>query len=82
MVTKTIASLLLGLLSGLSTVFLRLGVIEIPALALVSLRLGIASAAFTVAVIASRRRLPRALPVWRDIAVVAGSEKRVWPDRA
>jgi drug/metabolite transporter (DMT)-like permease len=63
--------LLLGLLSGLSTVFLRLGVIEIPALALVSLRLGIASAAFTVAVIASRRRLPRALPVWRDIAVVA-----------
>jgi drug/metabolite transporter (DMT)-like permease len=63
--------LLLGFLSGLSTVFLRLGVIEIPALALVSLRLGVASAAFTVAVIAARRRLPRALPVWRDIAVVA-----------
>jgi drug/metabolite transporter (DMT)-like permease len=63
--------LLLGLLSGLSIVFLRLGVIEIPALALVTLRLGVASAAFAVAVIAFRRPLPRAMHVWRDIAVVA-----------
>jgi drug/metabolite transporter (DMT)-like permease len=63
--------LLLALLSGASIVFLRMGVIVIPALALVSLRLAVASVAFTAAVLVFRSRLPCGVGVWRDIAVVA-----------
>lgn len=65
------AVILLGLMSGSSIVMLRLGVIEIPPLFLVMLRQTIATLAFSASVLVLRRRLPRDLQVWRDIAVVA-----------
>jgi len=65
------AVFLLGLFSGSSIVMLRLGVAEIPPLALVMLRQAIATVAFAASMLALRRRLPRLPQVWRDIAVVA-----------
>jgi len=65
------AVFLLGLFSGSSIVILRLGVTEIPPLALVMVRQTIATVAFAASMIVLRRRLPRASQVWRDIAVVA-----------
>jgi drug/metabolite transporter (DMT)-like permease len=50
---------------------LRLGVTEIPPLALVMLRQTIATVAFAASVLALRRRLLWSAQVWRDIAVVA-----------
>jgi len=65
------AVFLLGLFSGSSIIMLRLGVAEIPPLALVMLRQGIATVAFAVCLLVLRRGLPRAARVWGDIAVVA-----------
>ena len=65
------AVFLLGLFSGSSIVMLRLGVTEIPPLALVMLRQTIATVAFAASVLALRRRLLWSAQVWRDIAVVA-----------
>ena len=62
--------LVTGLLLGSSVAMTRFAVAEVPPIALVAIRLSVATLGFAVTLLLLQRGLPRELGVWRDIALV------------
>lgn len=62
--------LLAGLALGSSVVMTRLGIGEIPPLAFITLRLGLAALIFLVALVVLQREIPHHPRIWLDIALV------------